>query len=204
MSKEFNNEIQRVITEMCKEIGFKKKQYLYIKPFTENVIAVLHFGIYTHQMSGHVFVDAKVGVTYKDVEEIFCKLCGIDNPVFDFTILRQIGYVMPENSYKEWDLVEGSDNTGVFEDLFRNIKTCGFDYYEKMKNFNNLFQTFEIRGSVVDVSRDRRLPILYYLKGEKEKGLKFIEKTIERQQQPGDEEQFDSNYLDFAERYKAL
>jgi hypothetical protein len=74
-----------------------------------------------------------------------------------------------------------------------------------MKDFNTLFQTFEIcGGSVVNVSRDRRLPILYYLKGEKEKGLKFIEEAIERQQQPGGEEQFDSNYLDFAERYKSL
>ena len=189
---------------MCKEIGFKKKQYLFfIKPYTENVIAVLGFGIYTHQMPGHVFVGPFVAVTYKDVEELFCKLCGIDNPVFDFTFLKQIGYVMPEDSFKEWDMVEGSDNTGVFEDLFKHIKTYGFEYFEKMKDFNNLFQTFEIRGSVVDVSRDRRLPILYYLKGEKEKGLKFIEDALERQQHGGVEE-FDLDYPDFAERYKAL
>lgn len=227
MSREFTKEIKREITEKCKEIGFKKKQNFYIKPYTENVIAVLFFGFYSFQMPGHVFVAAFVGVTYKDVEEIFCKLCGIANPVFDYTILGQIGYVMPENSFKEWDMVEGSDNTGVFEDLFKNIKTYGFEYFEKMKDFNNLFQTFEIRGSVVNVSRDRRLPILYYLKGEKEKGLKFIEEAIERENTPVDMESLikesqmtfpdaevtiitsgpgrvDPEYLEFKERYKAL
>ena len=119
---------------MCKEIGFKKKQYLFfIKPYTENVIAVLGFGIYTHQMPGHVFVGPFVAVTYKDVEELFCKLCGIDNPVFDFTFLKQIGYVMPEDSFKEWDMVEGSDNTGVFEDLFKHIKSQSFISFRKIR-----------------------------------------------------------------------
>jgi hypothetical protein len=202
VSREFIKEINKGISEMCKEIGFKKKQYFFIKPYTENVIAVLCWGIYTRQMRGHVFVSAFVGVTYKDVEELFCKLCGIDNPVFDFTILKQIGYVMPEDSYKEWDFVEGSDNSGIFKDLFRHIKTYGFEYFEKMKDFNNLFQTFE-KGSVLNISRDRRLPILYYLKGEKEKGLKFIEEALERQQHGGVED-FDMDYPDFAERYKAL
>ncbi len=189
---------------MCNKVGFKKNQYLFIKPYAENVIAVLHFGIYTHQKPGHIFVDVSVGVSYKNVEELFCKLCGINNPVFDYTILSQIGYVMPENDYKAWDYVEGADNSGVFEDLFRHIKTYGFDYFESMKDFNILFQAFENRGSVVNVSRDRRLPILYYLKGEKEKGLKFIEETIKKQRQSIGMGQLDSDYMEFAERYKDL
>ncbi|MBR4593107.1 MAG: hypothetical protein IKO33_00810 [Bacteroidaceae bacterium] len=73
-----------------------------------------------------------------------------------------------------------------------------------MKDFNILFQAFENRGSVVNVSRDRRLPILYYLKGEKEKGLKFIEETIKKQQQSIGMGQLDSDYMEFAERYKDL
>ena len=56
----------------------------------------------------------------------------------------------------------------------------------------------------MNVSRDRRLPILYYLKGEKEKGLKFIEETIKKQQQSIGMGQLDSDYMEFAERYKDL
>lgn len=205
MSKEFIKEIKKGISEMCNKVGFNKnKQYLYyIKPYTENVAAILHFGFYTHQMSGHILVDVSIGVSYKNVEELYCKLCEIANSTYDFTIIRQIGYLMPERHYKDWDFVEGDDNTGVFEDLLRQIKTYGFDYVESMKDFNNLFKAFEMGTSILNVSRDRRLPILYYLKGEKEKGLKFIEEALERQQHGGVEE-FDLDYPDFAEKYKAL
>ena len=116
------------------------------------------------------------------------KLLGYTNyKLYDNTIALQLGDLMKENRYKEWDFSENSDNNAVFEDLFENIQTYGFDYMEKMKDFDNLLNAYEIRvPGLLNIKRDYRLPILYFIKGEIQKGLKFIDEVIERQNQPFD------------------
>lgn len=172
MSKEFKKEVAKKLSVICDKIGFKKKQDDFIKPIDDNVTAVLRFGIYVHKQIGHIFVDVNVGVSFKNVEKLLYFLLNRDKVIFGHTILKQIGYLMPENTHKEWDFVENANNTRVFEDLSKSIQNFGFPYLEKMKHFDNLLQTFERREQgVFYASRDKYVPILYYLKGEKEKGL---------------------------------
>ena len=224
MSIWFKIEIKKRLSEICKKMGFKKKQNVFIMPYSENVLAILFFSVDELWEPGNVSVSVSVGVTYKDVEELYHKLCEVDKSLFTHTIWEQIGYLMPEKFYKEWNFLEGSDNTYVYEDILKCIQTYGFDFYDRMKDFNNLLRAFEIRTPcLLNISRDRRLPILYYLNGEKEKGLKVIEEAIARQKQPVDKTptikprgaevvvivgsgygKVDPTYLKFVKKYKAL
>lgn len=227
MSKEFIKKIEKGLSEICYNIEFKKKQYYFIKPIDSNVIATLNFGLITHKAQGHIFVDVGIGVAYKDIEELYAELTNIDKSSFKHTISEQLGYLMPHKAYKEWDFVENADNTIAFEDLLNCIQTYGFEYFERMKDFNNLFEAFETRTpGLLNHARDRYLPILYNMKGEKQKGLQFIKEAIERQKKPVDDDKkeflkklagsggqviigsgigkVDPEYLKFAENYKLL
>jgi len=225
MSQVLKKEVERGLATICNKIGFKKKQYYFIKSIDNNVIATLNFGFILHKAKGHVFIDIGVGIFHKDIEELYTKLTGIDKSVFKHTISLQIGYLMPENSYKEWDFIENVDNSSVYENLLHCIQTYGFAYQEKMKGFDNLFEAIEKRvPGVLNQARDRYLPILYYLKGEKQKGLQFIGEAIERQKKPFDETSMpkfsgakevitivgsgygkvDPEYLKFVDKYKEL
>lgn len=190
MSQLFKKEVEKSLAAICNRIGFKKKQYYYIKPIDNNVIATLHFGVATHTDKGHIYVNVTIGVSHKNVEELRVKLTGNNNTLLQSTIGIQIGYLMPGNSFKEWDFAENMDNSHVYEDILKNIQTYGFAYQEKMKNFDNLFEAFEKRiQGVLNQARDRYLPILYYLKGNKPEGLKAIEESLERQQKPVSDEE---------------
>ncbi|MDD4553606.1 MAG: hypothetical protein PHP04_05345 [Bacteroidales bacterium] len=227
MSKEFIKEIEKGLSTICNKIGFKKKQYYFIKSFNDNVIATLNFGIVSHKVKGHIFVDVGVGVAYNDIEKLYTELTNIDKSIFKHTISEQLGYLMPHKNYKEWDFVENADNSNTFEDLLNCIQTYGFEYFERMKDFNNLFEAFETRTpGLLNQARDRYLPILYSMKGEKRKGIQFIEEAVERQKKPVDDgkKEFlkklagsggqviigngvgkvDPEYLKFAENYKAM
>lgn len=220
----FRKEVEKGLAEICNRMLFKKKQYYFIKPMNASVIATLSFGFILYKAKGHIFIDVAVGVSHNAIEELYAKLTGIDKSIFKHTISLQLGDVMPGNSYEEWDFVENADNSSVYENLLSCIQTYGFAYQEKMKDFDNLLEPFEKREpGILNYYRDRYLPILYYLKGDKQKGLKAIEAAIERQKQPFKESDLpklsgedvltiigpgigkvDPEYLKFAEKYEAL
>lgn len=226
MSQIFKKEVEKGLSTICNRIGFKKKKYNFYKPINENVYTTLGFGMALYKVKEHIFVDVMVGVIHKDVEEIKTKLTGYNNlDIMQPTIGLQLGYLMPESSYKEWGFAENADNGHIFEDMLKNIQTYGFAYHEKMRSFDHLFEAIENREpGVLNQARDRYLPILYYMKGDKPGGLKTIEEAIERQKQPVSETQMeelkklagpggqviigsgmgqvDPEYLKFAERYK--
>jgi hypothetical protein len=181
MNSSFKKEVEKNLTEICKVLGFKKKKYNFYKPLNTEVFATIGFGIAIHSKKGHVYVNVTIGVFYKNVEELKAKLTGYNNNL-DFmqpTIGIQIGYLMKENSFKEWDFTENKDNSIVYNDLFKNIQNYGFEYHEKMKNIDNLLESIEKRvPGVLNHAREKYLPIIYYLKGNKIKGIEFIDKTI--------------------------
>lgn len=228
MSQVLKKIVEKGLADICDRIGFKKKKYNFYKPINEDVYATLGFGLALHRVREHIYVNATVGVLHKNIEEFKKKLTGYNNlEVMQPTSGLQIGYLMPENIYKEWDFIENTDNSHVFEDILINIQTYGFPYQEKMKDFDNLLEAFEKRvPGILNQARDRYLPIFYYLKGDKQKGLKAIEEAIERQKKPMTEEEIeflkklagtggqvivgsgvgkvDPEYLKFAQRFKAL
>ncbi len=227
MSKIFEKEIKEGLLELSKKIGYKKKKYFFTKTKDDNITDALLFGLSLYRKPNHTYVDITVGVAHKNVELLYTKLTNKDKNIFNTTISSQIGYLMPERNYKDWEFSKGKDNTKVFDDILMAIQTYAFPYQEKMANFENLFEAYKKREpGILHIHRDRYLPILYYLKGEKQKGLDFIKEAIERQKKPIDKKEMeifkklagsdgqiiigggigkvDPLYLEFAERYKAL
>lgn len=175
-------DIDKEITQRCKELGFKKRQYNFYKPLTNSSMATLGFGCASFRQRGHFFFNVTVGVFNKDIDELYSKLTGYSGAKYmQPTIGKQLGYLMPENDFYEWDIVDDADNAEKFDSMFSNIQKYGYPYQEKMSNFDNLFEAFYNRDSgILNEGREKTLPILYYMKGEKEKGIKFIQETIER------------------------
>ncbi|MFA7401732.1 MAG: hypothetical protein GX612_05325 [Bacteroidales bacterium] len=188
MSKEFKKEIEKGISAICNEIGFKKKQYYFIKPIDKNITATLSFGMALHQQKGHIFVNVGVGVSHKDIEQLYTELTGIDKSIFKHTINEQIGNLMPNKIFKEWDFVENADNTCLFEDLLKSIQTYGFPYQEKMSHFDNLFVDTLNKKHHANIYK--LLSILYYLKGEKTEGWKIVEDALGKEKERTKEYEF--------------
>jgi hypothetical protein len=228
MSKQLKKEIEKAIDEHIKKMGFKKKKFMYYKQIKHNVFVTLYFSFLTKYSDGNIEVDVTVGVLNKTIEELKYKLTGLNNlDLMLPTISTQIGYLMPEKNYKKWNFIENMDNTIVLNDLFNSIQTYGYPYFEQYLDIKQIFDLIEKGGTgVLNHNRDRCLPILYYLKGEKQKGIEFIETAIERQNTPvSDEERaflqklagkdgqviigsgvgkVDPEYLKFKENFKLL
>lgn len=175
-------DIDKELSIRCKELMFKKKKYNYYKPLTNNIMATLGFGCTSFGKNGHSHINITIGVFYNEVDEIYLKLTGYSGyNCMQPTIGCQLGYLMPINDFYEWEIIDGADNSKKFSDIFDNIVKYGFPYQTKMTDFDNLFNSYYNRDrGVLNVSREKIIPILYYIKGEKEKGIEFIKETIAR------------------------
>ena len=134
----------------------------------------------------------------------------------------QLGYLMPEKKYKEWEHIKDANNTAVMDDLLLNIQNYAIPYQAKFIDYSMFFNTINDINYTPYLIRDRYLPILYYLKGDKLSGIRVIDEAIERQLHPTKPEvphlegasvkvfagpscgRVDPTYLTFAERFKNL
>ncbi len=207
----------------CNHLGFKKRKYSYYKALKDGVFSTLNFGIAHYGIANHSFINIMVGIIYEDVEMLSYKLTGYNRlAIMQPQIGIQIGYLMPEKKFKEWEYIEGIDNTAICNDILFNIQNYAFPFQAKYLDPLTFFNSIDDINLTSYYIRDRYLPILYYLRGDKSTGLQVIEKAIERQLHPNNPEipniedasvelffcpgygKVDSTYLTFAENYKNL
>lgn len=218
--------IKKELSNRLNSIGFKKNKMVFIREINKDISATLvptsrcYKDYNTNKSLCYIGLD--IGVSFHAVNTINQLLSESDTLYYDSVIHSQIGYLMPTNHYKEWSFVEGEDTTCVFDDMFECIDTYASSYYHQMSDLNYVFETIKTGEGILHISRDRYLPILYYLRGDKQSGLKVIEEAIERQLHPKKPEvpnikgaqvelfvglsygRIDPSYLTFAENYRNL
>ena len=183
------NNIDNLLKSYLSNFGFKQKGYDFVKPISDNIIHTIGFGKSVYAVKGHTLINPFIGVGYRDINKLYADLCDVkfcECP----TLWQGLGYLMPENDYKEWDFINDGNNDEVLSDMFTNLFHYGEQYWIRLSDFDELFNAVYIREKgLLNDRRERLLPILYYMKGEKEKGIKFIQETIERRSiRPTDEE----------------
>lgn len=218
--------IKKELANRLKAIKFNKNKMVFIREITKETFATIAFtSRYYHDRKTkkkYYYLGLDVGVSFLAVNKLYQKLIGSDVMYYDNVVHKQIGYLMPANQYKEWEFVEDEEATIVFDNMFACIQDYAFPYYNQMSDLNHVFDILKSGDGILHIARDRYLPILYYLKGDKQSGLKIIDEAIERQLHPKKPEipiiegasvevfmgpsygRVDPTYLTFAERFKNL
>jgi hypothetical protein len=172
----FSKEIEKEISARMKMLSFKKQAYLYYKPWDDNAVLTVSFGIASFRRSGHRYVSPNIGIYYKDLGEIYNTLNEQKTKDISYVVGEGLGYLMPEKTFKEWDFVENQDNTDVYEDMFRAITTFGYQYIDEKNQYDRIMDFFKTREKAA--GKYQILSILYYLHGEKSKGETVIEEEL--------------------------
>ena len=182
----FTQEIKKELDHRLKNIGFKKKHYYYYKQWDKNMYLTISFGIASFLLPKHRLVSPTIGICYIDVNKLYEQLSDreVANNIYP-TVSEGLGYIMPENTFKEWDFVENQDNTSIYDDMFKAITTYGFAYIIQKDRHDRIVDFFKTR----EKAGHQILSISYFLNGEKEKGLQVFNDFLERMShRPTDEE----------------
>ncbi len=187
---ENSKQIQKIIVERFKSMGFKKNGYDYYKEWKPGV----YVGIGESSFTGYHVNCRRFGITvcilHEEVEAIISRLTNRDTKQLRPTLSIQLGYLMPEKQFKTWEFSYGDSNDEVFSDMFNAIDMYAYPFWDRASDIDNLFSIFLNREVLVSIpARETVLPILYYLRGEKDKGLQIIEEAIVRRQRKKTDEE---------------
>ena len=111
--KEQKKKIQLLLEEHFSQYGFKRKKLNnYIRIKDGNVIQDIGFTTTTHGERHVIYLNPVLGVIYKDVDEIMVQLREGTNSCLEMytpMISLPIGYLMPDNDFKEWKFTIDKD-----------------------------------------------------------------------------------------------
>lgn len=211
-------EIENIIKTNCYDLSFKKKKYIYYQALNDNTIGTLAFGISRYGIPHSLFVNVNVGLIYKDINKILVDLLGNDYDFFKDGIamgLTSLGYLMPDKSYKEWQFIESTNHSDNINEMFESIKKYALPLFDRFLNIDNFEEALIFNKLHSTISR-LLLPIIYYLQGNPQMGIDYINSYIAKRQQKEidswnpelinsvSSKNIDSFYLEFIERYKEL
>jgi len=169
---------KKLIGGICKNLGYRNRYGCYVKPISQDIHATISFNVAHYGVKGHSFIAPRIGVLHDRVEELLYKVSNMEcykRPDFP-TISEHIGYVLSSKGWIEWDFnEEGNDLAIKAMDMQDKIQQSAAIFSSKYSNLNDIITYIE--GLPYGSSYQElliRLPIMYYLVGEKDKGLLFI------------------------------
>ena len=162
------------IQDRCLREGFlKRDKMLYYKESEINGFKdVLCFAMssYTSFRSVTVYV----GIQHILIEKL-CRILYQEKLTFYPMILSpNIGHIMPDGKYRDWDFIEGSDFRIQYDSMFEYIHKYGFPFYKKYEDFHLLKEIYDNHHLDFHIATETRfliLPLLCLILGDKEAGI---------------------------------
>ncbi|MBC8592359.1 hypothetical protein H8744_03700 [Oscillospiraceae bacterium N12] len=159
--------------------GFKKKYKTCFQRSFVDAIQMLTFGHSTHNEVSVRYLTYTVSLTYPTIDKIATQLHEIMG-----NIGVNVGYLMPEKSFKEWRLVLDCPDEclhQILNNIMFTVEQYAIPFLDKYSNIEELIVGLE-NGELrcTDDIKDRYLPILYYLLGNNHNALLLVDEAIKR------------------------
>jgi len=193
--KEFIKDVDSYVIEKLEKLGFTKKKELFYLPIDENTIGVIALPRATRYSKEAFSIAPVIGVINKQVEEIVHELTGQKRK--GLTKSEFLGYLMPENSYREWEFHKSIPISFVARNMIKNIKKYGIPWMKKLSNMRYLAEEME-KDLAIPGGHYEALPIIWFLLGEKERAFNHINKVFEKVK--GKNPQFEEEYKQFVDK----
>jgi len=125
-------------------------------------------------------VSFPVGVFNQQIAQLYAELMEFDMMKNFVPILQiQIGYIIPERKFFEWDFDEKTDVNAFCSKISKAIIKYAYPFYKKYSTFDAIANAV-IDGRYAWTKGRYYTPIVYYLYNKKEYGIKYIEDNKER------------------------
>lgn len=182
--KELTKKVMLLLGEKLIEFGFKKKMLnTFVRQLDDNRIQNIGFTFANCGQKYSFYLNPVIGVSYKNVNRLDAQLNNalpFKYPEYVYaTISTPLGYLMPENTFREWKFSNQEDVEIEVDSMANAIIKYGLPYLNEFSDEDNLVYGLECDKFHIGEEKYDLLPIFYYLRGNKERALQCIENAIE-------------------------
>ena len=179
-------EIDNVINDSLSSIGFKKKKGLYVYSINDNMDILLIIEKTDRRTRNTIYINPIVAILDKQVEQLYYELVSDIDSSKEIvnTAITSLGYLTPQNTYLTWDIpITYSENKTktVVDNLVSTLKKHVMPFLESLKDRRELLISLQAHKLGFVKINNFKIPILYYLLGEKNKGLIYARNVLQKE-----------------------
>ena len=167
-------------------MGFKKKNSVYVfSDDSQSSLTVTVNGRHNYQ-KGMVVFSIFLGVAIRDMNRLFIELTESRGAKYVsedmFIVGSNIGYLMPQKEYKEWQFNEENYSEIDMQELIDVVKKYAFQYYKERKVIYKIqYYICKTNEIITHLRRDEYYPISLYLLNRKDEALRYVLQTLKSQ-----------------------
>ncbi len=165
--------------ENCfQSIGFeKRKWHIYVFSLNEHVSGWL--GLNKIIKGDFLDINPVIGVTHKQVEDIFARLAHLPRKSHPTaTLSSPLGYLTPQNRYATWRFEDGLSDKSSATNLSEILRVYGLPFMQQHTDLQAICRTMsQSRHMPPDLIR-YRLPIIYELLGQHAEAIAHLNSAI--------------------------
>jgi hypothetical protein len=193
--------IESAAMESLKSLGFEKMGWARIRIFTDETYGWIGFNRGSYRSENAINVNPVIGVYNIRVRKLLNSLMEWKADKYITPIVSSpLGYLMPENCYREWYFRYGVDIIPNIKDIIDSIKRYGLPWMEKQVDWKILVEVSKTNG--LPGFREYLPPSIWLAYGEKEKAIEYGEIALARKVAEGDQQKYIDQYARFLDKIK--
>ena len=182
-----------------KGYGFvPRRRGILLQPrFGSDATGWLGLNMATWGLPEKVQINPVVGVRHVPLEKALVALAGWRAPIA--CVSRPLGYLMPQNSFMQWDFFASGDLATIANDMAKDVAAYGQPFIDEWVDWRKFSKDAEGAELLLDNQKLFVLPLVAAINGERSSAEALIRQELER---IGDaEDMYSLSYRDFAQKF---
>lgn len=169
-----------LLRERLALLGFKRKNKSdYIREYNgfSHILSFCHSSYIPHTKDYHILVV----FSYPKMEKLARELEAYVGGAW----ASNVGYLTPNNNFQQWNVPNSATEDDVRDtvnDMLNLIETYAEPYLNRLSDANALLFELEEGNSLRPRHADYNLPLLYFLMGEKENAISYVNQELIRKE----------------------
>ncbi|GAA4457852.1 hypothetical protein [Phytohabitans houttuyneae] len=144
----------------------------------KSVTGWLGLNLATWGLPAKIQINPVVGVRHVALEKALVDLAGWKAPVA--CVSKPLGYLMPQNTFMQWDFLADGDLGAVAEDLATSVVGYGQPFIDKWASWETFSTEIGEAGLLLDNQRWFVLPLVAAINGERQRAESLIGQELAR------------------------
>ncbi|MBM2623799.1 hypothetical protein JIG36_50755 [Actinoplanes sp. LDG1-06] len=177
---------------------FKKRRGVYLRSTAASTgDGWLGLNLATWDMPEALHVSPVVGVRYEHLERVLVETAGWSAPLAGVT--RPLGYLMPQNSFVQWEFKSGTDLAATAQELAVAVSQYGQPFIDQWSDWQAFSTSIEESGLLAEHVKYYVLPTIRALSGDMPGADRLIRQELDRTGNSTD--LYAKSYREFARKF---